>query len=92
MTDKPKSAEDAKHPRETPCYVVDSDWISFDDCLEHSGDWQYWRRGKRYCLGCLRDAVEKKKSTPPHNKKKKKKKKEVLRGAMNAVGLSARKS
>ncbi len=40
------------------------------DCLEHSGDWQYWRRGKRYCLGCLRDAVEKKKSTPPPNKKR----------------------
>ncbi len=67
MTDKPKNGEDAKHPRETPCYVVDSDWISSDDCLDHSGDWQYWRRGKRYCLGCLRDAVEKKSSIPTPN-------------------------
>ncbi len=23
MTDKPKNGEDAKHPRETPCYVTD---------------------------------------------------------------------
>jgi hypothetical protein len=50
-----------------PCYVTDSDWISSDDCLNHSGDWQYWRKGKRHCLGCLKDAVEKNKKPPTLN-------------------------
>jgi hypothetical protein len=28
------------------------------DCMKHSGQWQYLRGGKRFCLGCLEEQQE----------------------------------
>ncbi len=52
-----KIAEGSKSAK-TDCYARFTTWIGDDDCLQHHTNWQYWRRGKRYCLGCLRDEVE----------------------------------
>ena len=26
-------------------------------CEKHSGDWQYWKQNRMWCLGCERDAL-----------------------------------
>jgi len=29
-----------------------------EDCMKHSGQWQYFRNGKMTCLGCIEDQLD----------------------------------
>jgi len=40
------------------CGSADYEGKDGADCLRHSGQWQYLRNGKRFCLGCLEEMYE----------------------------------